>query len=67
MRSGSIFADVGFPRGARRDEDVAGGQRTAACREAPWATEREVAMPWFPEFVSAVELAAQADSRRESG
>ena len=27
---------------------------------AAWATEREVAMPWFPEFVSAVELAAQA-------
>lgn len=26
-------------------------------RRAAWATEREVAMPWFPEFVSAVELA----------
>jgi ketosteroid isomerase-like protein len=24
---------------------------------AAWATEREVAMPWFPEFVGAVELA----------
>ena len=24
---------------------------------AAWATERDVAMPWFPEFVSAVELA----------
>ena len=30
----------------------------AACRRsAAWATEREIAMPWFPEFVSAVELA----------
>ena len=26
-------------------------------RIAAWATQREVAMPWFPEFVSAVELA----------
>ena len=30
-----------------------------------WATEREVAMPWFPEFVSGA--GAQADSRRGSG
>ena len=31
----SFFADAGFPRGRRRDEDVARGQRTAACREVP--------------------------------
>ena len=32
---------------------------------AAWATEREVAMPWFLEFFSGV--GAQAGSRRGSG
>jgi hypothetical protein len=31
--------------------------RTAACGSAEYARERGVAMPWFPDFASAVELA----------
>jgi hypothetical protein len=47
----------GFHRGGCRARMLPEG-KDDSLREAPeWARERGVAMPWFPDFASAVELA----------
>jgi hypothetical protein len=55
-RTGHFFADGGFPWRRRRDEDVATGQRTAACREVPRG-RRSVRLRCRGSRSSSVELA----------